>query len=155
MSTDFLDGKPLLDEIRAWLDAALPEVPPTSATGKALYYLHHQWHRLLRYLEDGRLQIDNNRIENAIRPFVLGHKNWLFCDTVGAKAVIAYAARKGPKQVTIILKKLRIDREEKAAKIRLPEKGLLILFSIGELEMTQRKHLFARSCHFHRCDHFG
>ena len=80
-------AKPLLDEIRLWLDAALPEIPPTSATGKALYYLHHQWQRLVRYLEDGRLSIDNNRIENAIRPFVLGRKNWLFCDTVrGAKA---------------------------------------------------------------------
>ncbi|MGH8602127.1 MAG: IS66 family transposase [Gammaproteobacteria bacterium] len=80
-------AKPLLDEIRLWLDAALPEIPPTSATGKALYYLHHQWQRLVRYLEDGRLSIDNNRIENAIRPFVLGRKNWLFCATVrGAKA---------------------------------------------------------------------
>ena len=80
-------AKPLLDEIRLWLDAALPEIPPTSATGKALYYLHHQWERLVRYLENGRLSIDNNRIENAIRPFVLGRKNWLFCDTVrGAKA---------------------------------------------------------------------
>ncbi|MGH8605678.1 MAG: IS66 family transposase, partial [Gammaproteobacteria bacterium] len=80
-------AKPLLTEIRHWLDAALPEIPPTSATGKALYYLHHQWDRLVRYLKDGRLQIDNNRIENAIRPFVLGRKNWLFCDTVrGAKA---------------------------------------------------------------------
>ncbi|MGH8644158.1 MAG: IS66 family transposase [Gammaproteobacteria bacterium] len=80
-------AKPLLDQIRLWLDAALPEIPPTSAPDKALYYLHHQWARLVRYLEDGRLSIDNNRIENAIRPFVLGRKNWLFCDTVrGAKA---------------------------------------------------------------------
>jgi transposase len=50
-------------------------------------HLHHEWPKLVRYLEDGRLAIDNNRIENAIRPFVVGRKNWLFSDTVnGAKA---------------------------------------------------------------------
>jgi transposase len=80
-------ARPLLAEIRAWLDAALPEVAPTSATGKALNYLHNEWPKLVRYLEDGRLAIDNNRIENAIRPFVVGRKNWLFSDTVnGVKA---------------------------------------------------------------------
>lgn len=80
-------ARALLAEIRAWLDAALPEVPPTSATGKALNYLHNEWPKLVRYLEDGRLAIDNNRIENAIRPFVVGRKNWLFSDTVnGVKA---------------------------------------------------------------------
>ena len=62
-------------------------VPPTTATGKALNYLHNQWPKLIRYLEDGRLEIDNNRTENAIRPFVVGRKNWLFSDTVnGVKA---------------------------------------------------------------------
>jgi transposase len=80
-------ARPLLEEIRQWLDAALPEVPPTSATGKALNYLHNEWPKLMRYLEDGRLAIDNNRIENAIRPFVVGRKNWLFSDSVnGVKA---------------------------------------------------------------------
>ena len=80
-------ARPLLEEIRQWLDRALPEVPPTTATGKALNYLHNQWPKLIRYLEDGRLEIDNNRTENAIRPFVVGRKNWLFSDTVnGAKA---------------------------------------------------------------------
>ncbi|MGH8629034.1 MAG: IS66 family transposase, partial [Gammaproteobacteria bacterium] len=80
-------AKPILETIRPWLDAALPEVPPTSSTGKALSYLHHQWERLVRYLDDGRLEIDNNLVENSIRPFVVGRRNWLFCDTVqGAKA---------------------------------------------------------------------
>ena len=80
-------ARPLLEEIRQWLDRALPKVPPTTATGKALNYLHNQWPKLIRYLEDGRLEIDNNRTENAIRPFVVGRKNWLFSDTVnGAKA---------------------------------------------------------------------
>jgi transposase len=80
-------ARPILDELREWLDASLPQVPPTSATGKALHYLHREWPKLVRYLEDGRLSIDNNRVENAIRPFVVGRKNWLFSDSVrGVKA---------------------------------------------------------------------
>lgn len=78
---------PLLVEIRAWLDKSLPEVPPQSAVGKALHYLHGQWEKLVRYTEDGRLNIDNNAAERAIRPFVIGRNNWLFSDTVrGAEA---------------------------------------------------------------------
>lgn len=49
---------PILNELRAWLDEALPQVPPTSATGKALNYLHTEWDKLIRYLDDGRLAID-------------------------------------------------------------------------------------------------
>jgi len=80
-------ARPILDAMRAWLDQSLPQVPPTSATGKALHYLHHEWPRLIRYLDDGRLEIDNNLAENAIRPFVVGRKNWLFSDSVmGVKA---------------------------------------------------------------------
>jgi len=78
---------PVLDEMRSWLDDALPQVPPSSATGKALSYLHNEWEQLARYLDDGRLEIDNNAAENAIRPFVLGRKNWLFSASVkGVKA---------------------------------------------------------------------
>lgn len=80
-------AQPILDELRAWLDESLPQVPPQSATGKALNYLHNEWHKLLGYRNDGRLEIDNNRAENAIRPFVVGRKNWLFSDSVhGVKA---------------------------------------------------------------------
>ena len=80
-------ARPILDEMRSWLDQAVGQVPPTSATGKALHYLHHEWPRLIRYLDDGRLEIDNNAAENAIRPFVIGRKNWLFSDSVrGVKA---------------------------------------------------------------------
>lgn len=75
-------ARPVLDKLRRWLDANLPQVPPQTATGKALSYLHEQWHKLIRYLDDGRLEIDNNLTENAIRPFVVGRKNWLFSDTV-------------------------------------------------------------------------
>ena len=80
-------ARPILDELRSWLDEALPQVPPTSATGKALNYLHNEWDKLIRYLDDGRLEIDNNGAENAIRPFVVGRKNWLFSASVkGVKA---------------------------------------------------------------------
>jgi transposase len=74
---------PLLEKLRAWLDASLPAVPPQSLTGKALHYLAGQWPKLVRVLEDGRLPLDTNLVENAIRPFVLGRKAWLFADTVG------------------------------------------------------------------------
>ena len=78
---------PILAEMRVWLDQSLTQVPPKTTLGKALYYLDHQWEKLIRYCEDGRLNIDNNPVERAIRPFVTGRKNWLFSDTVkGAKA---------------------------------------------------------------------
>ena len=80
-------AKPIVDEMRAWLDVVLVHVPPRSLTGKALHYLHTQWPKLVVYLDDGRLRIDNNLVENAIRPSVVGRKNYLFCDSVaGAKA---------------------------------------------------------------------
>ncbi len=82
-------ARPVLDKLRAWLDTQLPQVPPQTATGKALNYLNDQWGRLVRYLDDGRIEIDNNRTENAIRPFVVGRKNWLFSDSV--KGVTASA----------------------------------------------------------------
>jgi len=82
-------ARPILDEMRTWLDKVLPQVPPTSATGKALHYLHNEWGKLIRYLDDGRLEIDNNAAENAIRPFVIGRKNWLFSASVKGVAASA------------------------------------------------------------------
>ena len=55
---------------------------PGSTAGKALNYLHNEWDKLTCYLDDGRLEIDNNLAENAIRPFVEGRKNWLFSTSV-------------------------------------------------------------------------
>ena len=80
-------AQPILEEIREWLDKSLPQIPPASATGKALNYMHNEWGKLVVYLEDGRLEIDNNQTENAIRPFVVGRKNFLFSASVeGVKA---------------------------------------------------------------------
>ena len=79
--------KPLLEKLRRWLDASIDSVPPQSLTGKAMHYLDRQWPKLVRVLDDGRLPLDTNRVENSIRPFVLGRKNWLFADTMaGARA---------------------------------------------------------------------
>jgi transposase len=80
-------SRPVMERLRSWLTEAIPRVPPQSLTGKALAYLDGQWPKLIRVLEDGHLPIDTNRVENAIRPFVVGRKNWLFADTVrGAQA---------------------------------------------------------------------
>ena len=81
------ESGPHWKKIGTWLDKALPTVLPKSPLGKALAYLQKNWDKLTRYLDDGRLHIDNNLTENAIRPFVLGRKNWLFAhSTKGAKA---------------------------------------------------------------------
>lgn len=78
---------PILKGMRTWLDKALVAVTPKSALGKALAYMHHYWPKLIRYVESGDTPIDNNRAENAIRPFVVGRKAWLFSDTpAGAHA---------------------------------------------------------------------
>jgi transposase len=78
---------PLLAELRAWLEATLPGVPGKTKLGEALSYMHKYWPKLVRYVERGDLPIDNNRCENAIRPFVVGRKGWLFADTpAGAHA---------------------------------------------------------------------
>ncbi|MDN3370313.1 IS66 family transposase [Ralstonia pseudosolanacearum] len=80
-------SKPLLAEIETMLLLHLHTVLPASAFGRALHYLHGQWPKLVRYVENGAWPISNNPCENAIRPFVVGRRNWLFCDTVaGANA---------------------------------------------------------------------
>jgi len=81
---------PVLNELRAWLDDALPKVNPEGTLGEALGYLDKYWSKLIRYCEAGYLPIDNNRLENAIRPFVIGRLNWKFSDTpAGAHASAA------------------------------------------------------------------
>lgn len=80
-------SRPIWEELRAWLDRVRNHAPPSTNTGKALGYLDGEWQRLIRVLDDGRLEVDNNHCENAIRPFVLGRKAWLFSDTpAGADA---------------------------------------------------------------------
>ena len=71
-------SSPILDKLKALLDARIATTPPKSLLGKAISYALKQWDRLVVYLEDGRLRPDNNLAENAIRPFAVGRKNWLF-----------------------------------------------------------------------------
>ena len=81
-ATRLLKAKPVLDQLKAWADKTILTVPPKTALGMALSYLIDHWPRLIRYLDDGRLEIDNNGVENAIRPFVVGRKGWLFSSSV-------------------------------------------------------------------------
>jgi transposase len=78
---------PILERFRTWLDAQ--HVPPKSLLGQAIRYTRNEWPFLTNYCLDGRLCIDNNPAENAIRPFVVGRKNWLFSDTQHGAAASA------------------------------------------------------------------
>ncbi len=72
---------PLLDTIKAWLLEEYPKVLPQSPIGKAIAYALPLWDKMYAYTLHGHLQIDNNAIENAIRPVALGRKNYLFAGT--------------------------------------------------------------------------
>ena len=75
--------KPVLEALLAWANALKSQTAPISSLGKALHYLLKQWPYLVHYLEDGRLEFSNNRAERSIKPFVMGRKNFLFCNTPG------------------------------------------------------------------------
>ncbi|WP_177412334.1 IS66 family transposase [Pseudomonas cavernicola] len=72
---------PVLEQLKSWLEKTQPQVTAHNALGKAVNYLASNWSKLERYVEAGHLPIDNNAAERAIRPFVIGRKNWLFSDT--------------------------------------------------------------------------
>jgi hypothetical protein len=76
-----------LNKIKAYLDANQHKVPKDGLTGKAMTYLSNQWDKLMVYCSNGDLNISNILAENAIRPFVIGRKAWLFSDSPkGAQA---------------------------------------------------------------------
>lgn len=81
-------SKPILDKFKDWLDELYPTVLPQSPLGNAMNYCINLWPGLCRFLEDGRLEIDNNLTEQQIKPLVIARKNFLFCDSIdGAKAL--------------------------------------------------------------------
>jgi transposase len=85
--TRIKNAKPLLEQIKTLLDDAQLKVPAKSPLGTAIFYALNHWDALNAYLYDGRLEIDNNRAERAIKPFVIGRKNWLFHgNDLGARA---------------------------------------------------------------------
>ncbi|MEO8964552.1 MAG: IS66 family transposase [Gammaproteobacteria bacterium] len=78
---------PILDGLKKWLDHHLPKTSEQGAIGKAIRYCLSHWVELNNFLKNGCIEIDNNLIENAIRPFAIGRKNWLFSGSPsGAKA---------------------------------------------------------------------
>ena len=77
---------PFFDKFKKWLLKIRLEVLPQSLTGKAINYTLNEWDKLIRYLDKWYMTPDNNIAENAIRPFVIGRKNWLFAySNEGAK----------------------------------------------------------------------
>ena len=84
---------PVLNEMEQWLKENINQVLPKSAIGEAIAYTLKLWPRLVRYAEQGRFQIDNNLIENSIRPVALGRKNYLFAGSHHAaeQAAIIYS----------------------------------------------------------------
>jgi transposase len=81
------ESLPILHEMKQWLDKLYPDVVPKNLLGKAINYALSQWSYVSKYVEDGRLAIDNNIAEREIKAFVIGRKNWLFADsTDGAEA---------------------------------------------------------------------
>lgn len=80
-------SEPILTAFKSWLDTNLTKTPEQSKIGGAIRYALSNWELLINYLKDGRIEIDNNLLENSIRPFALGRKNWLFAGSPnGAKA---------------------------------------------------------------------
>ena len=72
------EAKPILDDFEPWAKAHLADVLPKSPIAQAFGYTLNHWKAFNRYLDDGRLAIDNNPAERAIRPLAVGRKNWLF-----------------------------------------------------------------------------
>jgi transposase len=83
-------AKPLWEELHAWLQFERTRVPEGSAIAKAIDYSLNHWGALSRFLHDGAVPIDNNHIENQIRPWALGRKNWLFIgsELAGERAAV-------------------------------------------------------------------
>lgn len=75
---------PTFAELTAWLDGVRGAVTPKTPLAKAIVYALHQWPSLAVVLEDGRVEVDNNGIENEVRPLALGRKNYLFAGNHGA-----------------------------------------------------------------------
>ena len=84
---------PLLEELKGWLEATLAKVSSKSALAIAIRYALTRWAALVRYLDDGRIEIDNNAAERSLRAVALGRKNYLFAgaDAGGERAAAIYS----------------------------------------------------------------
>jgi len=77
------ESKPIAEEFFKWVSRQIDNTLPQSLLGKALQYALNQKKYLLAFLADGRIELSNNRAERSVKPFVIGRKNWLFCNTPG------------------------------------------------------------------------
>ena len=77
------EALPVIEAFFAWINTHSDKILPQSLLGKAFTYAQNQKKYLLAFLSDGRIEISNNRAERSIKPFVIGRKNWLFCNTPG------------------------------------------------------------------------
>jgi len=83
-------ARPLFDDMRRWMDQALTRLAPKSETAAAIHYALGLWDALARYLDDGRIELDNLIAERALRPVALGRRNYLFAgsDSGGRRTAI-------------------------------------------------------------------
>lgn len=81
LATRQAHSRPIIEGLKTRLQALAPDVLPKSALGKAVLYTLGQWPKLVRFIDHAVIPLDNNRAENAIRPFVMGRKAWLFAAT--------------------------------------------------------------------------
>lgn len=95
---------PVIDDLKKWLQYQSKRVAPKTPLGKAIKYCRNQWNKLTAFLLDGRLEIDNNRGERSIKPFVIGRKNWLFSNTPkgAASSAISYSLIETAKENKLI-----------------------------------------------------
>jgi hypothetical protein len=85
-------ARPLLDDLRRWMEQALTQLTPKSETAAAIHYALGLWDALARYLDDGRIELDNLIAERALRSVAIGRRNYLFAgsDAGGRRAAILY-----------------------------------------------------------------
>jgi len=85
-------SRPILDDMRPWLEAQLARLSAKSALAGAIRYTLARWQSLTRFLEDGRIELDTNTVERTIRPIALGRKNHLFAGSDGGAETWAVLA---------------------------------------------------------------
>lgn len=112
------DSKPLLADIKSMLHSELGNHRPQTLTGKAVSYTLNLWEELERYADTGHVEIDNNLVENTIRPTAIGKRNWLFfgAPDSGQQSAVIYS-------ILETCRKLGIDQQEYLCDVltRLPE----------------------------------
>lgn len=148
---------PVVDTLKRWLIQTKAQVPPQSAIGRAIEYTLKQWTYLVAYVEQGEVEIDNNWVENQIRPFALGRRNWLFVGNEGSAQIGAlfYSLIQSAKlnnlnarsYIHYLLTQVHaLRRKEVSAKDLLPHRiDPLLLKAFAEQEYQKTKKLLNSS----------